>query len=92
MLVMGLDERTAQFDRVGQIFVAEPFRESEVVFGRHTFGVGGSGDDEPVSSDDFPFFRIPDDQLVVSFRIEVLFVDVDVRSGSSASVAEREFA
>ena len=91
-LIVGLDERTSQFDGVGQIFVAESIRESEVVFGRHTFGMGGPRDDEPVPSDDFPFFGIPDEQLLVSFRIEILFVDVDVGSGSTASVAERELA
>ena len=90
-LVMRLYERPSQFDRVGQVFLAEFVRETKIVFRRHAFRMRRMRNDEAVSADDLLLFRIPDDQLPVSFRIEVVFVDVRVGSRAASAVAERHF-
>ena len=49
-------------------------------------------DDVAVAPDDFLRLGVPDEKLLVPFRIQIQLVDVDVRSGSAASVAERKLA
>ena len=59
-LVERLYERTAQFDGVGQEFVAEFVAEAEVVFGGHVLRMRRARDDEAVPADDLLRFGIPD--------------------------------
>ena len=76
-LVERLYERTAQFDGVGQEFVAEFVAEAEVVFGGHVLRMRRARDDEAVPADDLLRFGITDEQLLVALFRRVLCVDVD---------------
>ena len=91
-LIVGLHERTSELDRVGKVLVAEPFGEAEVVLGREAFRMRAPRDDVTVASDDLFRLGVPDEKLLVPFRVQVQLVDVNVGAGAAAAVAERKLA
>ena len=91
-LIGRLDERTPQFDGVGQVAAPEKIAEMEVVFRREMRLPARRADDEAVSAHDLLRRWVPDDQLVVSSLGPVLPVDVRLLSRASAGCAEGDFA
>ena len=89
-LIARLHERTSQLDGIGQHLLPEPVAETEIVFRREIFRIRGVADNVAVAAKDFTGYRVPYEQLRITVRSQVLFVDIHLVPRTAPGLPECE--